>query len=233
MMYSSRTTLSLATAILAFAFHSSSNNNVAVVFASKQGKKKKKTDTVVTEEFYRIVSSKDDLTFILAEGTSMSVDNKSSWTSPSLIGSQFLINGNVYLQDEIIVDVHGKIVEESKTSEHTTGFIYNQQCTAVKGIFDLEPDAVRVLENICNYNFCMPERGCLFLRSGGSFDFNPFDRSPEAVPPIEATIIGGTQSFLGVFGSASITQIARPTDNDGNSVLQFDLILVDLWTSLL
>jgi hypothetical protein len=166
---------------------------------------------------------------------------------PTLSGSQFILNGNVYPHDEI--DVDGGEFGGWGALPLTSGFIYNQQCTAVKGILKFgtvdeilerdevdvgEPPVVQVLENICNYNFCVNmdgmDGGCLFLRSGGPFVFNPLDQTPGAVPQVEATIIGGTQRFRGVLGGALITQIVVPGNdtNEGISVLQFDLFTVDI-----
>jgi hypothetical protein len=243
-MISSFSALSLATVLLlTFIFNGTSSYAVSAIEMKKPKKgKKSKNDSpvvgpVIKEEFYRIVSFISDFTYIQAEGTSLTLNGPPANPTPTLSGSQFILNGNVYPEDEIIVN-DGELVDRH-VPPPTSGFIYNQQCTAVKGILgkgtvDGGEPVVRVLENICNYNFCVNmdgmDGGCLFLRSGGPFDFNPLDQRPEAVPQVEATIIGGTRRFRGVLGGALITQIVVPDNNTegGMSVLQFDLTTVDI-----
>lgn len=248
-MISSLSALSLAiTFLLTFDFNDTSSYAVSAI----RRKDKSKNRPTIKVESFRIVSAITDFTYIQADGTSLTVNAPPKKPAPTLSGSQFILNGNVYHEDQITVN-GAQIVEW--VPEPTVGFFFNQQCTAVKGILDFDKvPTVKVLENICNYNFCIPDGSCLFLRSGGPFEFNVLNQTAAAVPAVKATVIGGTQRFLGVFGEACITQLVVPGNNEkgrfemdmyekemyekemsakgmpekGMSVLQFDLTTVDI-----
>ena len=147
MLSTSLTVLSLAVAFLTLSFNNSFSYAVSEPVASaekmlnnnknKNKKKKKK------EAFFRIVSDvTEDATFVPAFGTSLSLNDFSSENSlfegpplPVLPGSQFLLNGNVFDQHEVIVDAEE--VDEYDIPPPNPTRTYNQKCTAVKGILQI------------------------------------------------------------------------------------------------
>jgi hypothetical protein len=98
------------------------------------------------------------------------------------------------------------------------GSFFNAQCTAVGGDFQVE-------HNICHYNLCVRNRGCLFLRTGGSFSFSPFTQTTDGVPDVKGIVLGGTDDFATKTGRVKIKTLVVPAENEeGITVLE---VIVD------
>jgi len=183
--------------------------------------KLKKPASNPTAESYRIVSSESDLYFIPATRYAEKVNSQAPPEEIfSLQGSQFLQNGAVYDAAEITVE-DGQIV--GTVPDPTAGSSYNSQCTAMDGVSS-DDGSVEIYQNMCDFNLCVADKGCLSLRSGGPFVFNPFDTDVDAVPTITAIILGGTGGFSGYSGTATIDLLSRTADG-GFAVSQIDLML--------
>lgn len=185
-------------------------------------KKKKKRRKKKHLTSFRVVSKESDLHFILAKRYESSVtSNGPPLEVSSIPGSEFVQNGSVHAKDDVVV-VNNKI--EGSLPDITEGSFYNQQCKAMEGV--ISDTEIQVQQNLCHYNFCLAGDGCLFMRSGGPFSLNPFDQSVEAVPDVEAIILGGTGNLHNATGTVTIKTISVPADNDGGeSVLQVNLFL--------
>lgn len=143
----------------------------------------------------------------------------------SLQGSQFILNGAVHNQADVRV-INDEIV--GSIPDPVQGSFYNQQCTVMDGISSSSLQIVT--QNMCHYNFCVAEFGCLFMRSGGAFLFDLTDPSVDAVPRASAAILGGTGFYGGYRGWATIEVLSRSFDDNGNqqrSVLEIELIATE------
>ena len=203
-------------------------------------RRKKRSNT--TQESYRIVClGNEDITYIPMQrspsplmggmvGNNTNANNVRSsgnlYPGEGIIGSQILMNGNVYPSDEISVEFNSVA---GSMPDHIPGSIFAQKCMATKGTasFETGTPAIEIQETMCEYNFCLPDRGCLFLTSGGPYVFNPFSSDPQSVPVVEAAIMGGTGESSRLYGGALIKTMVRSnddsTDGQGVAVLQMDL----------
>lgn len=122
-------------------------------------------------------------------------------------GSKLIFNGEV--RGEANADIIGT---------------FNQLCTATKIVANFSEPKAEIQENICDYNFCLAgRRGCLFLRSGGPFVFDPFSTQPNDVPNIEAYIIVGTGNSVKYNGGAKIVTADRTVGGTGDGAYEFTL----------
>jgi len=181
----------------------------------------KKPASNPTAESYRIVSSESDLYFIPATRYAESVNSQAPPEEIfSLQGSRFIQNGAVYDAAEISVE-DGQIV--GTVPDPTAGSSYNSQCIALDGVSS-DDGSVEIYQNMCDFNLCVADKGCLSMRSGGPFVFNPFDTDVDAVPTVTAIILGGTGGFSSYSGTATIDLLSRTADS-GFAVSQIDLML--------
>jgi len=225
-MFSSRTILALAVVAVSFF-------PTTVVVASptrklKKGHKSKPKPVEPEVESFRIIILNGERTFILPDATQL-VLGPPSPPSSSLQGSQLVINGQVYDEDEVSLGSNGEIIDSGDIPPPTEGTVFTSYCIATKAT-----NPTFIEQNLCEYNFCLPELGCLFLRSGGNFALNFADINADT-PVVEAAILGGTGECAGKMGSAVITVVSKPLDNINNqdgyfgaTVLQLDISSFDL-----
>merc|ERR1711907_407375 len=129
-------------------------------------------------------------------------------------GSQFILNGSVHDKKEVNVNALGEIVGSIPVA--IEGNFYNQQCTAMEG------GSGGITQNMCHYNLCLKDEGCVFMRSEGPFLFNPQDTG-SVVPVAEGIILGGTEKFKKATGSMTITTLSR-AGSDDPGVLQVSMV---------
>jgi len=209
-MFSSRTILALAVAL-----------NVAVSFfptevdsrKRKLMKKNKPKPPNPDVESFRIIALNGERIFIGVEASTLGLGPPSP-PSPSLQGSQTVVNGAVYKSDEVSLGPDDEIIDFGVVPipPPTEGAFFTVYCTVTKAI---SPTFIK--QNVCDYNFCLPGRGCLFLRSGGDFalDVAVVDGP---TPVVETAILGGTGEWAGTMGSAVLTTLSTPTDNGDKPV---------------
>jgi len=228
-MFSSRTILALAVALNVVTFFPTEVTSRKLKFSKKSRKPIEPQPEPEPEvESFRIIILNGERTFILPDATQL-VLGPPSPPSSSLQGSQLVINGQVYDEDEVSLGSNGEIIDSGDIPPPTEGTVFTSYCIATKAT-----NPTFIEQNLCEYNFCLPELGCLFLRSGGNFALNFADINADT-PVVEAAILGGTGECAGKMGSAVITVVSKPLDNINNqdgyfgaTVLQLDISSFDL-----
>lgn len=159
---------------------------------------------------FRVVSQEAELYFIPALALDLSVNDPAGQLVSSLPGSKFIQNGKTYRSQDVIVEDDELISADGGLALDR----YTSECTCIEG------SGFVVERNICDYNLCfngINGDSCIFLRSGGNFNLNATDQSNGAVPNIEATVVGGSGSFLRLQGAALIQTISVPANNPPGS----------------
>lgn len=228
-MFSSRTILALAVALNVVTFFPTEVTSRKLKFSKKSRKPIEPQPEPEPEvESFRIIILNGERTFILPDATQL-VLGPPSPPSSSLQGSQLVINGQVYDEDEVSLGSNGEIIDSGDIPPPIEGTVFTSYCIATKAT-----NPTFIEQNLCEYNFCLPELGCLFLRSGGNFALNFADINADT-PVVEAAILGGTGECAGKMGSAVITVVSKPLDNINNqdgyfgaTVLQLDISSFDL-----
>lgn len=170
---------------------------------------------------YDIVSFDDQLKFFPSLANSpTSVNSNGTATGTEIAGNRFIQNGLV--RDGGTVEFAGDTITFVPwiPGNHS----YTSLCTALDGVNSSPPV---ITQNRCEYNLCI-EGGCIFLVSGGPFDFDPFVQSALAVPQIEVAVVGGDGDFVDAEGRGIITTFIIPSlDEFGRTLLRLQLFGLD------
>jgi len=173
--------------------------------------------------FFDIVSFDGDLKFFPSQANSPTSVNSpdGTTTEPEIAGNRFIQNGKV-LDGGLVQIANGSITEIPWTAGQ---FSYTSLCTAQDGVNSSPPV---ITQNRCEYNLCI-QGGCIFLVSGGPFDFDPFVQSASAVPDIELVVIGGDGDFKNAEGRGLLQTLIIPSlDTFGRTLLELRLFGVDI-----
>jgi len=174
---------------------------------------KKEREKLTKRESYRVVLPEEGITYL---------PQPANADPGGVTGTQIMMNGNVYPFDDINVK-DNKIVGKIPTP--VPGSMFTQRCMATKGEAS-SPTNVLIEEAMCEYTICIKkgDRGCLFLRMGGLYEFNPFSTDPTDAPMVFAAIVGGTKGSAGFRGGARVKTLVRSNGKgDGIAVYQVDL----------
>jgi hypothetical protein len=175
---------------------------------------------------FDILSVDGDLKFFPSNANfPTSVNDGGMPTEGEVTGNRFLQNGNLFEFNSVEINSDESTVGPFDMA--SPGNFYTSLCTALDGL-NLTPPAIT--QNRCDYNLCTSDgtdEGCIFLVSGGPFDFDPFVQSASSVPEIEASVTGGTGIYIDAKGTATITTLVVPgLDDAGNSLLEITIDLV-------
>lgn len=124
-------------------------------------------------------------------------------------------------EDLSIKPIGNRVVNRNslKPAEKTNGFTFNGHCTVVSDRVKPTPnqkesDDQQVFAEIdgqtCLYDMCFGVNiGCINLYSGTKYNFDI--RSTQLPPAISAFVLGGTENYLGIKGTADIMTVTGRT----------------------